>query len=412
MVQVFSETDNLKKVIIHQPDYGIEQITPEIAEELLYDDIVFLPRMVKEHKVFTNNIRTFIGNENVLEFNDLLKTAVSIVSAKSDLLASIEQLEQLSGSVMNYLNELSADKLADILISGIHHETEAMLFNPIPNLVFTRDIGVVIHDHFLICKANKKARFRESILSKTVFNNHPIFKNTVDSGKMIDFVQKENFDSKSEISIEGGDVMMLQKGHLFVGLSERTTLPAIERLKEELFAKKAIETFTIVKIPSKRYCMHLDTIFTMVDKEVCVGFEPLVFKTNYDVIVDRFVRNGKTVRFDNLKTCLQEIIPNLKTIACGGGVSPFAEREQWTDGSNLVALKGGVVYGYERNEYTADAMKNEGYEVWAASGLTKEFKDHPKAMDEMENIFITIPSAELSRARGGPHCMTMPIERA
>lgn len=411
MVQVYSETDCLKKVIIHQPDYGIEQITPEIAEELLYDDIVFLPKMVKEHKIFTNNIRTFIGQENVLEFNDLLETALLENGVKDNLLADIEKLEKPGNLAMNYLNSLDAIKLADILISGIHHETEEMIFNPIPNLVFTRDIGVVIHDHLLICKANKKARFRENILSKAVFNHHPIFKPLSNSNKIIDFVNWENFETRADISIEGGDVMMLQKGHLFVGLSERTTLPAIERLKEQLFANNVIETLTIVKIPSKRYCMHLDTIFTMVDKNVCVGFEPLVFKTNYDVIVVRFVNGGKTTRFDNLKTCLQEIIPDLKTIACGGGISPFAEREQWTDGSNLVALKGGVVYGYERNEYTAQALEKAGYEVWAASGLTKEFKDYTNAMGEMENIFITIPSAELSRARGGPHCMTMPIER-
>ena len=118
----------MKKVIIHQPDYGIEQITPEIAEELLYDDIVFLPKMVKEHKIFTNNIRTFIGQENVLEFNDLLETALLENGVKDNLLADIEKLEKPGNLAMNYLNSLDAIKLADILISGIHHETEEMIF--------------------------------------------------------------------------------------------------------------------------------------------------------------------------------------------------------------------------------------------------------------------------------------------
>ncbi|MBX7225902.1 MAG: hypothetical protein K1X55_07715 [Chitinophagales bacterium] len=411
MVQVYSETDTLRQVVIHQPDYGIEQVTPDIAEELLYDDIVYLPKMVKEHKVFTNNLRTFLGDEGVLEFNDLLEHVITIDGVKDQLLFNIEKLENAKPEVMRILEGLNHIDLADTLISGMHPETEETLMHPIPNLVFTRDIGVAIHDHFLICKANKKARFRENILAKAVFNHHPIFEPTAHTGKVIDFVEWENFDPKNDISIEGGDVMMLQKGHLFVGLSERTSHKAIDRLREILFSKNVIDTLTIVKIPAKRYCMHLDTIFTMVDRNVCIGFEPLVFKPNFDVVVEQYVRNGANQRFDSLKTCLQHLIPDIQTIPCGGGIFPFAEREQWTDGSNLVALKAGVVYGYERNEYTAEALEKAGFEVWAASGLTKEFKDDAAAMEKMECTFITIPSAELSRARGGPHCMTMPVSR-
>lgn len=271
-----SEIQTLRKVIIHEPDLGIEHISPEIAEQLLYDDIVFLPRMIEEHFTFTSTLRQLLGKENVYELDDLLREILVKDEVREELIEFLFDKEDLGLGQYEKLKQIELQDLASTLISGLHPETQEMILAPLPNLVFTRDIGCVINDHMLVCKANKSARLRENFLTKFIIHHHPLFASFKD--KIIDFVLDENLEKDAGISIEGGDVMLVHPRHLLIGESERTTLDAIFELKQILFDKDIVDFVTVVEIPNERYCMHLDTIFTLLDDTTCVGFAPLMFE--------------------------------------------------------------------------------------------------------------------------------------
>jgi arginine deiminase len=405
---VRSETDQLKKVIVHEPDFGIEKVTPEIAEELLYDDIVYLPRMIEEHRVFTASLKKFLGEENVLDFEDLLAEVLKIENIRQLVLDEVVVLEEISSEFRDFLNDLAPMALSKALTTGITFSKEEELY-PLPNLLFTRDLGVAINDYFVICCANKMARIRESLLSSYVFRYHPLFIEKASAGKVIDLFQWFK-NSHEKLSLEGGDVMIINQDHVFIGCSERTNEAAIRELTKILFEKGVVSYITQIHIPAERYCMHLDTIFTMIDKHACVGFRPLVFESHPSVVIQQFQGSLEKIKhFKTIKQLIQSIYPDINCIPCGGGETPFEQREQWTDGSNLVALKAGVFYGYERNYHTSETLELLGYNVEAASYLNDQ---KFLKMDNIHKHLITLPSGELSRARGGSHCMTLPIERS
>ncbi len=405
-MKVRSETDTLRKVIVHEPDFGIEKVTPQIAEELLYDDIVYLPRMIEEHRIFTKSLKSFLGEENVLEIEEMLIEVLGSTQVKNDLLEDLNALEKISAEMMGHLHGLDAVALGKALIIGERYKEERI--NPLPNMIFTRDLGVAINDHFVICSANKNARIRESLISSYVFRYHPLFTKKNEEGKVIDLFQAFKGKQKTH-SLEGGDMMIINTDHVFIGSSERTSDVAIHFLAKILLEKGVVSNVTRINMPPERYCMHLDTIFTVIDKDACMGFKPLMFEMNERVAIRRFHKSmDNMTTYLSVRELITDIYPDINCIPCGGGETPFQEREQWTDGSNLVTLKAGVFYGYERNYHTSEELKEHGYEVESALLLNDE-SDHD--IEKIERLLITLPSGELSRARGGSHCMTLPIER-
>lgn len=404
-LEVSSEYDLLKGVIVHEPDIGIGYITPAVAKQLLYDDIVFLPRMIQEHQVFTQAMKALIGKEKVYEVEDLLKDVLDQEAERKALLQELQVLEGID--VLEIVEEQSmvSQEICRLLVSGIDKNNKPVL-KPMPNMVFARDLACVVKDHILISKMNKSARIRESYLIRSIVRSHPLMQSF--KGKVIDLIDESDLENK--ISIEGGDVMIVHPDYVLIGISERTSWEAFLFVRDFLIKKGVVKNVVAVTLPPERYCMHLDTVFTVIGDKVCVGYAPLVFEPHPAVEVVKFTKDSK-VNYPSLKALLIEVFPNMEFVKCGGGIEPFDDREQWTDGANLVAMTNNVAFSYERNVHTLQALERIGFNVidaeellsWDEAEWEKVFK---------EDTIVVIPSAELSRARGGTHCMTLPIHRA
>jgi arginine deiminase len=360
---------------------------------------------------------------------------------KLKLVAAVCAIEGCSYAVQNDFLSFSPKQLAKVFISGTINEDE-MVFPPIPNFIFTRDIGIVINDHILLNKPAKKARTREAMLMKYIFFNHPIFAGYQDKILEIpdsphQFLIPRESDEK-KVTLEGGDVMVITKDHVLIGVSERTTMEAVHQVSNLLFEKNIVKKITVIKIPKRRDYMHIDTIFTQVKRNVWVMLgsfsrkrikmedaDPVqkileMEKKDEKIKIIQFKRKNvdDPVYFDNLEELLADISQNdfdcddkVKFIYSGNNEFPFDAREQWTDSCNLLALKEGVVLGYDRNDKTVDAFRNNGFSIIKAKDLVHEIEEGKINPKEVEDTMILIPSAELSRARGGFHCMSMPILR-
>lgn len=404
-MKVQHEIGALQKVIVHYPDDGIEVITPKNALKFLYDDIVFLPLMREEHLLFTKVLKYFVGDDGVIDTLQMLTDVLHVnpQNSKGKLIDYIADLENLDDDVIDLLKNLPTNDLAYTLFTGILRSTEESILPPLPNYVFTRDIGVVVNDHIVICHASKKARTRESILTRYIIYYHPLFESfqANNDAKVIDMTKKGD-----DCTLEGGDVMMLDSEHLLVGCSERSTPEAFESLKEELFAKNVIDNLVRIVIAKDRSSMHIDTLFTQISKHEYVIYEDTLIS---DIIkVTKYHKDGTKQEYSTLYDFFVDYNPEMSFVLCGNGDETFASREQWTDGCNLVAVKDGVAIAYDRNFHTALALKNAGYRVVQADEFLKEGIDPA----QVEKTIIAIPSTELSRARGGPHCMTFPIQRS
>lgn len=414
-IQVTTEIGRLKRVIVHRPDEGIARVSPKRAEELLFDDIVYLPQMQEEHDVFTDVLRAFLGKDNVLLTKDLLReTIIAAPDSIKWVLDRVQDYEEITSSTRKMLEELPPDKLAHVLITGYLEEEDFYLFDPIPNFVFTRDVAVTVNDHVIITKPAKEARHRENFLARFIFWAHPMFAHLKEEDRVININHIEEFPPSrrgEQVSIEGGDMMILNRDYLLIGHSERTSEHGIHSVRDFLFKKGVIKNVVQVNIPHERTCMHIDTIFTQINKHHMVVFKPIVIDgLASNVEVHR--SNGTSKFYHSIRDFLvNEINPKMEFILSGNGESPYQEREQWTDGCNLVALKPGVAITYDRNPHTEEAFREHGYNVIHARQLLKDFKSGKLKPEEIENTIITLPSNELSRARGGSHCMTCPIER-
>lgn len=403
-ISIQSETGSLKKIIIHQPDKGIESITPDKAVELLYEDIVHFPKMEEEHKVLRDVLAVFVGKENVIEIQGLLAEVLNNSSIRSMLIQRIVSHETDDSSVIAQLDALDNNALALAMISGINPTNGNFLFAPLPNFIFTRDIGSVVNDHVIVSKFAKRARSRESLLCRFIFRHHPLFKHLSEENKLIE-IAEEDFQS----TLETGDVMLVAPDHLIIANSERTTMPAIEYVKKALLEKGVVEKVSVVEIPKTRYCMHFDTIFTFISKNECVVFEPLIMKDSMLRVVTYTKDHNK--HYGSVKELLLSENPEMDFILCGNGVSPFAQREQWTDGCNLFAVKDSVAIAYDRNIKTAEALRERGYNITSGEDFLKAVASGKIDVHNLDKTIITIPSSEISRARGGTHCLTMPILR-
>jgi arginine deiminase len=414
-VFVDSEIQPLTKVIVHRPDVGIDRISPRRAGELLFDDIVFLPTMRREHDVFTSILNFFIGPENVLETEVLIKESLNTSSElKEELILKIKDWEELPAAWADELRHMDHQNLAQVLISGYDSKKDKIYFDPIPNFIFTRDIGITIRDHIVITKASKAVRHRENLLTRFFLHAHPLFSHLFKENRLINLNLVDQFppSRKGEpISIEGGDLMMLSEDYLLIGSSERTTEHAMNVLKNVLFEKKLVKNVVEIDVPKERSFMHIDTLFTQINHDHFVGYKPIV-KDGLGSYVTVHRNNGDITEYPSVRDFMhEEMNPTIDFIWSGMGESPYQEREQWTDGCNLLTIKPGVALTYDRNTFTEKAFKNKGYDVIHSSDFLRMVEEENKKPEDIHNTIITLSSSELSRARGGTHCMSFPVAR-
>ena len=471
-VSVTSEVGTLKRLLVHSPDSGLGKVVPSKAQDWLFEDIVHLETIRRnEYDYYTKILLYFLDSEKikgklaaidapenkrsfykpehdnfyksdkVIELQWLLADILEDASIKTELVASVCAIEGCTYETHKVLCNYSSKELAKTFVSGTSSEKE-LLFAPIPNFIFTRDIGITINNYVLLNKPAKKARTREALLAKYIFFNHPLFaayKNNIielsDSQHSF-LLPKEDDDKK--VTLEGGDIMVVSDKHLLVGVSERTTLEAAVKITTTMFEMGIVEKVTIVKIPKKRDYMHIDTVFTQVKRDVWVmlgnfsrkavlhedanAIERLLeVKKEEKIKIMQFHKDSPEapVNFDSLEDLLIDISKtdlqckgDVKIIFSGNNEFPYSVREQWTDSCNVLALKEGVVLGYDRNDKTTEAFIANGFKVIHVKELIAQLEAGTVNVATITDTLILMPSAELSRARGGFHCMSMPLTRA
>ena len=401
MINVYSEIGKLKTVLLHYPGEELNNLIPKYLGELLFDDIPWLPLARAEHDAFANAFRSEgvrvvyleelvaevlkdsqIREKFILEFVDEANIhSETLKEVLTDYLKSITDPLALVLKTMAGVKKAEIASYKKITLSDMVSEYP-FVCDPMPNLYFTRDPFASIFDGVSLNKMYSQTRRRETIYGKYVFLYHKDYKGT-----------KMFYNRDYDLNIEGGDILVLNKETLIIGVSERTHPGAIEKLAKNMFYNfdtglKRVLAFTI---PKMRTFMHLDTIFTQVDEaKFTIHKECYDSLKIYEVVKD-LDHDGKlkvNELNDKLEIVLEKYIgKKVILIPCGGEDSVSAAREQWSDGSNTIAIAPGVVIAYERNDITNKTLESYGIKVH------------------------TIPSSELSRGRGGPRCMCMPLER-
>ncbi|MFC3196196.1 arginine deiminase family protein [Parapedobacter deserti] len=473
-IYVSSEIGRLRRVLVHSPDSGLGKVVPSKAQDWLFEDIVHLSTIrsneydyyVKLLLYFLDSEKIcgkvaaidapenhrnfykpdhpdFYGSQHVVELQVLLMEILEDQAIKSQLVASVCAIEACSYEVQREMMEYPPATLAQVFFSGTPDESE-MIFPPIPNFIFTRDIGIVINDHILLNRPMKEARKREALIAKYIFYHHPIF--AANRDKIIELTDTQHHfllpsdTAMNKVTLEGGDVMVVSKDHVLIGVSERTSREAAAQAITRLFAKDVVRKATIVRIPNKRDYMHIDTVFTQVKRDVWVMLGD--FSNAYEGgrqtdhvhralrIQPHHANDLEILQFEKGRLSeprpfhsLEDLLVNIseqdlgcnrgsvRFILSGNNEFPYDAREQWTDSCNLLALKEGVVLGYDRNDRTSEAFRTAGFDVVDVKTLLADLESGRRRADELTDTLVLMPSAELSRARGGFHCMSMPLLR-
>ncbi len=400
MINVYSEIGKLKTVLLHRPGKELENLTPAVLNRLLFDEIPYLKIAQQEHDEFAQALKD--EGVEVLYLTDMLSEALEnnpeVIEhfIKEFIEEANIKSRYVKDAIFNYLKSMDTKTMIEKMIAGIRTkevqiktgnsimdmlEKEYPFYtDPMPNIIFQRDPFASVGRGVSVHKMNTKARQRETLFSSYLLNYHPRF-------------QKETlpfyFSRNEEESLEGGDILILNDKTLAIGISDRTDPYAIEKLARKLFSKReTFETILAFNIPKTRSFMHLDTVFTQIDYGVFT-IHPGIMKY---LTVFEITSDGETLKINKVVTTLKDILSKhlnreVELIHCGGDDVVDSEREQWSDGANTLAVSPGVVVAYSRNHVTNKLFKEKGIRV------------------------IEIPSSELSRGRGGPRCMSMPLER-
>ena len=405
-LHITSEIGKLKTVLLHRPGKELENLTPQYLKDLLFDDIPYLKQAQIEHDAFAEVLRS--RGVEVLYLDTLTEEALETPEVKSKFIsdmieASKQDNQRITEALVSYLSAMPTLTMIHTVMAGVRknevpvpeehqQQLHAMVeknsypfyLDPMPNLYFTRDPAATIGGGLTINRMHWPARRRESLFMQYIIAHHPRFK---DANIPVWYNRDNHF------SIEGGDELVLSKETMAIGISERTTPEAIEKMATELFKKSDFKTIIAIEIPKSHAFMHLDTVLTMIDYDTFTihpeirdaGGKLNMFILERDDTSQYPLIHKETDLEHVLRTALSK--DHIQLIECGGGDDIAAAREQWNDGSNTLAIAPGVVITYDRNYVTNQKLRDCGIEVIEVSG------------------------SELGRGRGGPRCMSMPMVR-
>ncbi len=422
-LHVDSEIGTLREVLVHLPGPEVDSMPPELMGEFLFDDILYGPGARSEHARFTAVLRCL--GAKVTDFSDLLVGALEHAGdARRELLDTVARFEELPRSTSAELAALGPSELAEVLIAGQRVDRRDLspenLFRilPVPNLLFSRDAQVVLGDGVVISGMSRRARQREALLSRFVFTHHPRFGPETIRADFAAPLRRASSRTPALPTLEGGDILVFREGVVVAGVSERTMERGVDRLTETLRSLDRFRALVMVPLPRQRSAMHLDTIFTRTSEDDCLVYAPLILPggpETLSVITIDLARAGDWGRRrPSLLEALRELGVDLRPISCGGEDDYIQQaREQWTDGANSFAQRPGLVYLYARNTRTAEELEKRGYHVLSVDEM--DFGPDGEcryAFTEGTRYAILVAGHELSRARGGPRCMTMPLVRA
>ncbi len=411
-INVCSEIGELEGVILHTPGQEVEEMTPENAERALYSDILNLSIAGKEYETFRNVLNKVT---TTFEINDLLADILANDKVKTQLVGEICRNEN-APEVFARLMGQTPRQIATQLIQGVFIERnnltrflsqERFSLRPLHNFLFTRDASMSFGNQVLIGKMASKVRDREAVIMDAIFRNHPLFKATVFNPN-----SPEVSTAYPGISIEGGDFQVAREDVLVIGTGIRTSTQGIDFILDTVKSNPtAIRHILIQELPSSpESFIHLDMVFTFLDRDTCMVYEPLILKTSRFHTIHIEISNGQVKKISeqkNLLKALGKLGLDLEPVRCGGGVDIWTqEREQWHSGANFFAFAPGKVIGYERNNHTIEELNLNGFEVIKASDFIEGKANLPSG-----KCVITIPGSELARGGGGARCMTMPVRR-
>jgi arginine deiminase len=404
-LDVTSEIGLLESVLVHTPGAELQAVTPGNKGDYLYDDIIQLDSAQREHRRFVAVLQRFA---QVYQVADLLAEALERPEARKFFIRGTLHVVP-AGELGERMHELEPRALARLIIEGVEQEGGAIaralnsvgyVLPPLPNLFFPRDVGVVIGQHAVVGSMRHGVRWTEELLIKTLFAFHPALGN---EGLLYDGSEER----RSDYTLEGGDVHVLRPDLVVIGFSERSSPAAIDHLTEVLFARTPITDVLVVVMPKEPTAIHLDMLFSQVDRELCAVYPPYFVGPERLAVLHRRKGQIGVREMPDFFTALREVGFPLSPIFVGGSRRAMQDREQWTSGCNFMALKPGMIISYRRNEETIDVLRATGFRVVSSV----DFVAFDDWLDTKHRTVITIDGDELARGGGGPRCMTLPLRR-